>query len=555
MPQPDQLHIILSQLNLTVGDLTGNAEKMRDAYLRAAEKEADLICFPELNIIGYPPEDLIFTPKLQQDAIEEGERMAALTKDHPTAILMGNVWRDGEALYNAAFLLDKGRVIHRQAKHHLPNYGVFDEKRVFDRGPLPEVIIWRGIRLGIFVCEDMWGSKMPGHMAAQSPDLLISINASPFEPDKQDRRESLAGRVAAQANAPVLYLNQVGGQDELVFDGGSLAANASGGITARLPRFREYDGSFFWKKESVRQLHNHHVPEHWERQVSIEEAFYRAMVISLRDYVEKNGFGGVLLGLSGGIDSALTVCIAADALGPEQVHSVMLPSPYTSDISKEDARALAENLGVTYEVIPIEQGMQATEAMLSASEVALSDLAKENIQSRLRGLILMGLSNSSDKLLVTTGNKSELAVGYATLYGDMCGAFSVLKDVYKTDVYRLSEWRNTHMPGDCKGPEGEVIPRRIIERPPSAELRENQRDEDSLPPYELLDAILHDMVEGRLSVEEIIAKGFEEATVRDVAHLLFASEYKRRQAPPGVKLTSMAFGRDRRFPLTNRFSL
>ncbi len=533
--------IALAQENLTVGDIGGNRSLLAACHARAGDENADLVVFSELAGVGYPPEDLIFVPAFRRAAMEAVLELAALTADGP-AILTGGLWEEDGHLYNCAFLLEGGEIVYRQPKHHLPNYGVFDEKRVFSPGPLPDVPAWRGIKLGIFVCEDMWGGEAPAHLARQKPDLLISLNASPFESGKQQRREALAARIVRQADAPLLYLNQTGGQDELVFDGGSFAMDANGEIIQRLYFFEPHESLFSYAKGILtprRKTRPHALPPP-------EALLFEAMKCGLRDYVRKNGFPGVVLGLSGGIDSALSACVAAEALGPGHVHCLMLPSPYTSPESLEDAATLAAGLGVRYGIIPITEGMEAAAHMLQT--IPPSPLARENIQSRLRGLLLMAISNTEGKLLITTGNKSEMAVGYATLYGDMCGAYSVLKDLYKTEVYRVARWFNAQ---DSEP----VIPERILTRPPSAELRENQRDEDSLPPYDVLDPILRLLVEGMRSVGEIVAEGFEREMVENIARLLYASEYKRRQSPPGVKLTPMAFGRDRRFPLTNRFRL
>ncbi len=556
--------LFLAQLNFTVGDIAGNAARVCEAYAKAKAEGAELVVFPELCVIGYPPEDLIFTPKLRHDAMVMARELALLTKDGP-AMLLGCVWEEGRgnrepgiekfpdsrfqipdsSLYNAALLLDEGRIQHIQYKHHLPNYGVFDEKRVFERGPLPEVITWRGRKLGVLICEDMWGSEAAAHLAKGKPDMIVCLNASPFEQGKHKRRVALAAQVAQSAHCPLVYLNQVGGQDELVFDGGSFVVDASGEVVERLAFFEEEIRELGIENRESRKM-TLQIPDSGFPVPDSYSLLYQAMTVALRDYVNKNGFPGVVIGLSGGIDSALTACVCVDALGAERVHCVMLPSPYTSQISLEDAAELAKNLGVRYDILPISPGMEAAQAMLSGMEGVPSALAFENIQSRLRGLLLMAISNSTGALLITTGNKSEMATGYATLYGDMCGAFSVLKDVYKTQVFALARWRNS---------QEATIPERIITRPPSAELREGQVDEDSLPPYAVLDKILYHLVEERLAVDEVAAKGYDRAVVEKVARLLYLSEYKRRQAPPGVKLTAMAFGRDRRFPLTNRFML
>lgn len=569
---PFNLH--LAQLNFTVGDIAGNAGRVRAAYARAKTEGAELVVFPELCLIGYPPEDLIFTPKLRRDAMVQAHELATLTKDGP-AMLLGCVWeeqgREGQkaksgaqtnntSLYNAALLLDEGEIKHIQYKHHLPNYGVFDEKRVFERGALPEIIEWRGRRLGVLICEDLWGEEASVHLASQRPDLIVCINASPFEQGKQARREALALAEATKAGCPLIYLNQVGGQDELVFDGGSFVVDAQGEEVERLAFFEEEVRELGIENRESRKM-TLQIPDSRLPVPDSYSLLYQAMQTGLRDYVNKNGFPGVVIGLSGGIDSALTAVICTDALGAGRVHCVMLPSPYTSQISLDDAAQLARNLGVRYDILPISPGMEAAEAMLGGMDGVPTGVAFENIQSRLRGMLLMAISNSTGALLITTGNKSEMATGYATLYGDMCGAFSVLKDVYKTEVFALSRWRNEHGHAYGSGrPEGgatgkNLIPERTITRPPSAELREGQVDEDSLPPYETLDKILFAMVEERLSVDDIVAKGYDRAVVEKVARLLYMSEYKRRQAPPGVKLSRMAFGRDRRFPLTNRFTL
>ncbi len=535
--------LFLCQLDFTVGDIDANCKAMEKAHARAKHNGAELVIFPEMSVIGYPPEDLIYTPKLHDDAMAAVEKLATLTANGP-AMLVGGIWKEGERLYNTAFLLDGGAIVHKQYKHHLPNYGVFDEKRVFKRGPVPDIIEWKGKRIGLFICEDLWGGRLRPHFEALKPDLLIVTNASPFEVDKHDKREELAKDAAMRCNAPLIYVNQVGGQDELVFDGGSFVMSAEGNVIQRLPFFAEHVAA----ADLSAQGKVTPMPDYWS-------LLYQAMMVGLRDYVEKNHFSGALIGLSGGIDSALTACIAADALGPDRVHCVMLPSRFTSDISVIDATTLATSLGLSYHILTITPGMVAVDGMLTGVKDTPTDLARENIQSRMRGLLLMAISNSTGHLLITTGNKSEMATGYATLYGDMCGAFSVLKDVYKTDVFELSRWRNLHKPAGALGPEGRVMPERIITRPPSAELRENQKDEDSLPPYSVLDPMLKEMVEERKSVDDIVALGYDREMVEKVAKLLYLTEYKRRQAPPGVKLTKMAFGRDRRFPLTNRFTL
>ncbi|MFO1242680.1 MAG: NAD+ synthase [Rickettsiales bacterium] len=546
------MQLYLSQINPIVGDLKGNHEKLCSAWKKAKEMGADLIVFPELAITGYPPEDLVLMPSFQQAAMQAVEKLANETVDGP-AIITGGIWHDGTQLYNSAFLIEEGNIARIQFKHHLPNYGVFDEKRVFACGPLPEVVEWRGIRIGLLVCEDMWGDESVAHVAKQNPDVLISINASPYERGKMSAREEVARDAVSTCRAPLFYVNTVGGQDEIVFDGRSFVMDASGEVCGKFKAFEEQVSGFGFQVsgKEIELLS----PDSWNLEPKALELLYLAMMTGVRDYVEKNNFPGVVIGLSGGIDSALTACVAVDALGPERVHCVMMPSKYTSDISVVDATKLATELGVTYNIVTIAQGMEAVEGMLAGIRDQLTSLAMENIQPRIRGLLLMAISNSTGKILLTTGNKSEMATGYATLYGDMCGAFNVLKDLYKMEVYALSEWRNMSMPQGAKGPEGAVIPERIISRPPSAELKPDQTDQDTLPPYATLDAILKGLVEERLSVEDLTARGFEKTMIEQVAGMLFRSEYKRRQAPPGVKLSSMSFGRDRRYPLTNGFKL
>ncbi len=534
--------IALAQINPTVGDLAGNVRLIEEAYRQAQETGVELVVFPECCVIGYPAEDLVLMPGFQDAAMQAVQTLADITAGQVAAMLVGSLWREEDGtLYNAAILLEHGSIHSVTRKHALPNEGVFDEQRVFMSAPVPDCVSWRGHLLGIIVCKDIWEPDIVARLAGQGAEVLIAINASPYERGKQERREAVVRQAAITHRIPAIYLNQSGGQDELAFDGASFVMQPDGRKSHQLPVFEEV-------VVSLSSISSDVMP--WDETA----VMYAAMMTGLRDYVEKNGFNGVVIGLSGGIDSALTAVVAVDALGAERVHTVMLPSPYTSDISLEDAQALAQALKVRYDVLPIDAGMQAADAMLAPlSPEVPNALAKENIQSRLRGLLLMAISNSTGALLVTTGNKSELATGYATLYGDMCGAYSVLKDVYKTDVFALSRWRNVQRPAGAKGAPGALISERIITRPPSAELRADQKDEDSLPPYEVLDAILRCMIEERLGSEAIIAQGYDADTVRQVATLLRRSEYKRRQSPPGVKLTPMSFGRDWRMPLTSRF--
>ena len=545
----DRLVIALAQLNPTLGDVRGNIEKLRRARQEAQAGGADLLLASELAVSGYPPEDLVLKPFFL-DAVEEGVReLAAETADGGTALLVGAPWRDGDRTHNAVLLLDGGKIAATRFKHDLPNYGVFDEKRVFAAGPMPGPIPFRGVRLGVPICEDIWSPDVVECLQETGAELLLVPNGSPYEAGKADQRLQIVLNRVTESGLAMAYLNQVGGQDELVFDGASFVIGRNGALRRQLQSFREHVAITEWVRGE----------EGWdctegERIAPPEgvEAIYGAMVLGLRDYVNKNGFPGVLIGLSGGIDSAISAAVAVDALGADRVHCVMLPSPYTSQHSLDDAAECAAALGTRLDSISIEPAMQAFGAMLGPLfEGTTPDITEENIQSRARGVTLMALSNKFGKMVLTTGNKSEMSVGYATLYGDMCGGYSVLKDVYKTTVYELSRWRNQVHPESAMGPAGRVIPERIITKAPTAELKPNQTDQDSLPPYDALDDILNCLVEEEKSVDEIVARGHDRATVARVWRLLDRAEYKRRQAPPGVKLTRRNFGRDRRYPITN----
>jgi len=546
----DRLRIALAQLNPVMGDIAGNLARARAARAQAAK--ADVILFSELFITGYSPEDLVLKPALQADARAAVEALARDTADGGPAILIGAPWVEEGRLYNAFLLLDEGRVANRTFKVDLPNYGVFDEKRVFTPGPVPTPMKVRGVHLGVPVCEDIWTSGVCAALAQGGAEILLVPNGSPFEAGKEDVRLALAGSRVRETGLPLVYLNQLGGQDELVFDGASFVLNADGAVALALPGWEEKIVISDWSRDAAGKWTcapgDCCVPESRESQV------YHAMVLGLRDYVNKNRFPGVVLGLSGGIDSAISAAVAVDALGAARVRCVMLPSRYTSRDSLEDADACARLLGCAYETIEIERAVAALGETLSPTFAGkTADTTEENIQSRLRGVLLMAISNKFGPMVLTTGNKSEMSVGYATLYGDMCGGYNVLKDIYKTEVFRLSHWRNENSPAGALGPQGRVIPERIIEKPPTAELRANQTDQDSLPPYEILDGILECLVEKECSFEETVARGFEPATVKRIEHLLYISEYKRRQAPPGVKISSRNFGRDRRYPITNAF--
>ncbi len=547
----DRIRIALAQLNPVMGDISGNLAKARAARSEAAKRQADLILFSELFIVGYPPEDLVLKPALQDDAREAIEKLAKDTADGGPAVLVGAPWVDAGNLYNAFLLLDGGGVAGRTFKHDLPNYGVFDEKRVFAAGPLPGPLNVRGVRIGVPICEDMWTPDVVECLAETGGEILLVPNGSPFEAGKEDVRLNLIAARVTESGLPLIYLNQVGGQDELVFDGASLVANADRSLAWVLPSWEEALVVTEWTRKNGKW-----VCAPGQRVASEERSMsvYHAMVLGLRDYVNKNRFPGVVLGLSGGIDSALSAAVAVDALGKDRVSCLMMSSRYTSKESLEDAEECAGLLGVRYEIVPIEGAVNAFSETLQARFANRPpDTTEENIQSRIRGVLLMAFSNKFGPMVLTTGNKSEMSVGYATLYGDMCGGYNVLKDIYKTEVFRLARWRNQSRPTSAMGPNGRVIPERIIDKPPSAELRANQKDEDSLPPYEILDGILECLVENEMTFEAVCAKGFHPATIKRIEQLLYVSEYKRRQAPPGVKISARNFGRDRRYPITNAF--
>lgn len=524
------LSLTLAQLNPVVGDIAGNAAKILDVWKNSS---ADLVVFAEMVICGYPPEDLVLKPGFIDTVHQHIEQLCKDSEGFGAAALISCPWRIDGNVYNAVHVIQGGKIVHTQTKHHLPNYGVFDEYRVFKSGPLPAPFEFNGQKLGILICEDMWYPNVAVHLKDAGAELFIIPNGSPFEVTKDETRVDIARKRIQETGLPIVYVNQVGGQDELVFDGASFVMGTDGDILFQAPEFEEgvynitLDGSTVSSEASTENL-------------SGAEELYGALKLGLRDYIGKNGFPGLVLGLSGGIDSALAATIAVDALGPERVQCVMMPSPYTSQDSLDDAKAVADNLGCDYEIIPIEQAMNAFEGTIDN----LNGIAHENMQSRVRGLILMSLSNMSGKMVLSNGNKSEMAVGYATLYGDMCGGYNVIKDLYKMQVYALAEWRNT---------QGTVIPERILTKAPTAELKDNQTDQDSLPPYEILDGILECLIEEDLSVADIVKRGFEKETVLQVWKLLDRAEYKRRQSAPGVKITSRNFGRDRRYPITNHY--
>jgi NAD+ synthase len=551
MNATDRLRIALAQLNPTVGDIAGNVAGLRAARAEAKGAGADLVAAGEMAVCGYPPEDLVLRPSLQRAVERAVDRLAADTGDGGPALLVGAPWREDGKLYNAMLLLAEGKILGKRYKHDLPNYGVFDEKRVFHPGPLPGPLVFKGIRLGAMVCEDMWTPDVTECLAETGSEILIVANGSPFEHDKPEQRLNLAVARVVESGLPLIYVNQVGGQDELVFDGASFALNGDRGLAAQLPDFAPKVAVTEWRRGNAGWRCEQGPKARLSERL---EAIYKAMMLGLRDYVGKNRFPGVVLGMSGGIDSALSAAVAADALGPGKVRCIMLPYHYTSERSVRDAAACAAMLGVHHEVISIVPAVEAFGAMLKEAFAGRApDTTEENIQARARGVVLMALSNKLGHMVLTTGNKSEMSVGYATLYGDMAGGFAVLKDVYKTTIFALARWRNQNLPEGALGPKGIVIPESIIVRPPTAELRPNQTDQDSLPPYDQLDAILEALIEKEMAVDEIAATGQPRDLVRRVQHMLYAAEYKRRQAPPGVKITAKSFGRDRRYPIVNRF--
>jgi NAD+ synthase len=547
----DRLKVALAQLNPKVGDVDGNLAKVRGARAEANKQGAELVLTSELVLAGYPPDDLVLKPAFQRRCQEAVEALRADTQDGGPALFVGTPWREGDKLHNAVICLDKGEIIGKRYKVDLPNYGWADDKRWFAPGPMPGPLVFNGVRIGVPICEDVWTADVVECISETGGEILLVPNGSPYEVGKTDVRVQLGVSRVVESGLPFVYLNQVGGQDELVFDGGSFALGADRALKVKLASFREEVATIEFRRG----------PDGWECQpakiapeLTDIESIYQAMMLGLRDYVNKTGFPSVVIGLSGGVDSALTAAVAADALGPERVHTLMMPSPYTSAHSLEDAKTCAEAIGARYDIVSIEPAMAAFRKMLlPLFGNRKEDVTEENIQSRARGVTLMAVSNKLGGMVVTTGNKSEMAVGYATLYGDMAGGYNVLKDVYKTTVFELCRWRNAHLPEGAMGRKGKVIPSRIIAKPPSAELRPDQKDEDSLPPYPVLDAILKGLIERDLGAEELAAEGHDLATVNRVWRLLESAEYKRRQAPPGVKITSRLISKERRYPIVNGF--
>ena len=546
----NNLKIVLAQLNPIVGDVKGNIVKLIDIR-NNLKNEVDIIVVPELYVTGYPIDDLVLRNDFLELVENEINNLAKLTNDGKAAIILGAPRKEKNTIKNSVFVLDNGKVISFRDKYNLPNSGVFDEQRIFSPGALSGPVKVRDVLIGLPICEDIWTETVIECLCETGAEIILSINASPYSVKKNDQRMSVAVSRVIESKIPLIYLNRVGGQDELVFDGASFCLSHEGKLSVQLKDFQE----------EVLEINLTKPDNNWICTGKINsissnlEALYKSLVVSVRDYVQNNGFPGVVLGMSGGIDSALVAAIATDALGPKLVRAVMMPSPYTSKDSLEDAELASSNLGVDYSYLDIKNGMNVIDNILLdfKGDKVEPGITEENIQSRIRGLLLMAISNKYGSMVLATGNKSEYAVGYATLYGDMCGGFAVIKDVWKTDVFRLCEWRNSNKPSEFLGPNGIVIPKRIISKPPSAELREDQKDTDSLPEYDVLDSILRKLVEDNLSLEQIANEGYDVKDVKKISMLLSKSEYKRFQAAPGPKVTEKAFGRDRRYPLTSGF--
>ncbi|RWM08101.1 NAD+ synthase [Mesorhizobium sp.] len=561
---PDILRIAVAQLNPTVGDVAGNLAKAREARADAARQGADLVLYTELFLAGYPPEDLVLKPAFLKACEKAAQDFAKDTADGGPGVIIGTPLKRKSGTHNSIVFADGGRIIAERYKLDLPNYGEFDEKRVFQAGPeLQGPVNFRGVRIGVPICEDIWGDIAVCETLAESgAEILLVPNGSPYYRAKIDVRHQVVIRQVIETGLPMIYANQLGGQDELIFDGASFAIGADKTLAFQMSQFEEAVAVTTWKRSRVAAgAQNANYSDHWvcsegpmSKIPEREEADYRACMLGLRDYVNKNGFKNVVLGLSGGIDSAICAALAVDALGEERLRTVMMPYRYTSKDSLKDAEDCARALGCRYDIVPIFEPVEGfRHALTQLFEGTQEGITEENLQSRARGTILMAISNKFGSMVVTTGNKSEMSVGYATLYGDMNGGFNPIKDLYKMQVYALSRWRNSHVPPGALGPSGEVIPKNIIDKAPSAELRENQTDQDSLPPYPVLDDILECLVENEMGVDDIVARGHDRATVTRVEHLLYIAEYKRRQAAPGVKITRKNFGRDRRYPITNRF--
>jgi NAD+ synthase len=551
-PVIDTFRVATAQLNPVLGDINGNLEKARAAWNEAARHGADIILFTELFICGYPPEDLVLKAAFVETCEAAVAELATINKHGGPGIIMGLPLRRETGLHNAVQVIEGGKIIAERFKVDLPNYGEFDEKRVFQPGPMLGPVSFRGVRIGIPICEDIWGDLGVCETLAESgAEILLVPNGSPYFRQKMDVRHQVVIRQVIETGLPILYANQFGGQDELVFDGASFAINADKTLAFQMSQFEETVSVSTWKRRAGKWICDQGpmsiIPEG-------DEADYRACMIGLRDYVNKNGFKDVVLGLSGGIDSAICAALSVDALGEERLRAVMMPYRYTSDDSLKDAKDCAAALGCRYDIVPIFEPVDGFLKSLEPTfEGTKPGITEENMQSRARGTILMAISNKFGSMVVTTGNKSEMSVGYCTIYGDMNGGYNPIKDIYKMQVYALARWRNTHVPPGALGPSGMVIPQSTIDKAPSAELRPNQKDQDSLPPYPMLDDMLECLIEHEMSIDDIVARGHERPTVERIENLLYVAEYKRRQAAPGVKITRKYFGRDRRYPITNRF--
>ena len=546
----NKLKITLAQLNPVVGDIIGNVNKLIKIRSNLST-DIDIIVLPELYLTGYPIDDLVLRNDFLELVENQINELAKLTNDNKAAIILGAPRREKTSIRNSVFVLDKGKIVTFRDKYNLPNSGVFDEQRIFAPGALSGPVNIRGALFGLPICEDIWSETVVECLCETGAEIILSINASPYSMKKSDQRMSVAVSRVIESKLPLIYLNRVGGQDELVFDGSSFCLSHEGNLTSQLNDFEEQTSEIILEK----------IGDNWNCKGDIKtvsnklEGLYKALVMSVRDYVRNNGFPGVILGMSGGIDSALVAAIATDALGPDSVKAVMMPSPFTSNESLEDAELASSKLGIEYSYLDIKDGMNVIDNILNNFKGPYIEpgITEENIQSRLRGLVLMAISNKYGPMVLATGNKSEYAVGYATLYGDMCGGFAVIKDVWKTQVFELCDWRNLNAPKGFLGPNGIAIPQRIITKPPSAELREDQKDTDSLPEYDILDAILKKLVEENFSLDQIVKEGFEINDVKRISMLLSRSEYKRFQSAPGPKITEKAFGRDRRYPLTSGY--
>ena len=545
-----KLKIALAQLNPLVGDVSGNIEKLISIRSNL-NNDIDILVAPELYVSGYPIDDLVLREDFLNLVESEINKLVQCTKDNKSAIIVGAPRKDNNHIKNSVFVIENGNIVSIKDKYELPNTGVFDEQRIFKQGSLEDCVIIKGIKFGLPICEDIWEKTVLEKLSKSGAEIIIAINASPFTVSKNEERENIAILRVNETKLPIVYLNRTGGQDELIFDGSSFALNHDGKKFYSSSEFKEETVEINFQKSNGKWLGHGNL----NNSSSPSERLYKALVLGLRDYVNNNKFPGVVLGLSGGVDSALVAALATDAFGPDLVQAIMLPSPFTGDESLNDAKEAAELLNINCSNLKISDAMKIVENILGNFKGPSFEpgITEENIQSRLRGLLLMALSNRYGYMVLATGNKSEYAVGYSTLYGDMCGGYAPIKDVWKTDVFKLCNWRNENYSDLFKGPKGKVIPTNIINKAPTAELRDNQKDTDSLPEYNILDEILKGLVEDEISVEKIVSKGFDRKVVEKTAQLLARSEYKRFQAAPGPKVTNKAFGRDRRFPLTSGF--